>query len=72
MLKFVAFVMQQIFERTQKLLRAKTTTLLKFIKVYNKRKNVFVDDINVMLKNIMLNIKQLMLIQHAFLNFRLI
>ena len=71
MLKFVAFVVQQIFERTQKFLRTKTTTLLKFIKVYNKRKNVFADNTDVMLKNIMLNMKQLMSIQHAFLNLRL-
>ena len=62
MLKFIVFVVQQIFERTQKFLCTKTTTLLKFIKTYNKRKNVFINNINVMLKNIMLNIKQLMLI----------
>ena len=55
MLKYVAFVVTTIFKYTQNLLCIKTITLLKFIKVYNKRKIVFVDNINVLFANIARN-----------------
>ena len=45
MLKYTVFVVTITFKHTQNLLRIKTTTLLKFIKIYNKRKIVFVDNI---------------------------
>ena len=71
MLKYVVFVVTTIFEHTQNLLCVKTTTLLKFIKVYNKRKVVFVNNINVLFIDIVYNFQQLMLIQYIDLNFRL-
>ena len=55
MLKYVAFVVAITFKYTQNLLRVKITTLLKFIKIYNKRKIVFVNNINVLFANIARN-----------------
>ena len=60
-----------IHKRTQNILRSKTVSLLKFIKIYNKRKNVFVDDISATMTNIARNFRHLMLINHVSLNYQL-
>ena len=54
-LKYIAFVVTIIFKYTQNLLRVKTTMLLKFIKIYNKRKIIFVNNINILFANIVRN-----------------
>ena len=70
-LKYIAFVVAVTFKYTQNLLCVKTTTLLKFIKIYNKRKIVFINNISVLFANIARSFQQLILIQHKNLNFRL-
>ena len=59
-----------IYKRTQNILRSKIKSLLKFIKIYFKRKNVFVDNINATLTNIAQNFQHLMLINHVSLNYQ--
>ena len=69
-MKFVVSMKATKFERTQKILRAKTSTLFTFIKKYAKRYRVFVDDINDIFIDIIRNLRQLIIIQHATYNFR--
>ena len=71
MLKYAVFVIAIIHERTQNILRLKIESLLKFIKIYFKRKNVFINNINATLTNIARNFQHLMSINHASLNYQL-
>ena len=71
MLKYAVFVITNTHERTQNILRSKIESLLKFIKTYNKRKKIFVDDINAVLTNIARNLRHKMSIDHVSLNFQL-
>ena len=71
MLKYAAFVVAVISGHTQDLLCVKTTALLRFIRVYNKRKAVLAGDISALFVDIARSLRQLVSIQHVDLNFRL-